>query len=110
MSSSLAPLLFDESSYSIKEPGSTPEIGMGPLQKIYPTLGRLLRITRVYDDLRDPQPLKELCMTRFPSRPVLFLVLLCLASFSLVSAAPDSKLSAADWPQWRGPARDGVSK
>lgn len=49
-------------------------------------------------------------MTRFPSRPILFLVLLCLASFSLVSAAPDSKPSAADWPQWRGPARDGISK
>lgn len=48
-------------------------------------------------------------MTRFPSRLTL-LVLLCLASFSLVSAAPDSKPSAADWPQWRGPARDGISK
>lgn len=49
-------------------------------------------------------------MTRSPSRLILFLVLLCLASFSLVSAAPDSKPSAADWPQWRGPARDGISK
>lgn len=48
-------------------------------------------------------------MTRFPSRLTL-LALLCLASFSLVSAAPDSKPSSADWPQWRGPARDGVSK
>ena len=48
-------------------------------------------------------------MTRFPSRHTL-LVLLCLASFSLVFAAPDSKSSSADWPQWRGPARDGISK
>ncbi|HKV08807.1 MAG TPA: PQQ-binding-like beta-propeller repeat protein [Thermoanaerobaculia bacterium] len=39
-------------------------------------------------------------MNRFPSRLILA-ALLCLASFSLVSA---------DWPQWRGPARDGISK
>lgn len=48
-------------------------------------------------------------MTRSPSRLTL-LVLLCLASVSLVSAAPDSRPSSADWPQWRGPARDGISK
>jgi outer membrane protein assembly factor BamB len=47
-------------------------------------------------------------MTRFPR--LTLLILLCLASFSLVSAAPDSKTSPADWPQWRGPGRDGISK
>jgi outer membrane protein assembly factor BamB len=42
----------------------------------------------------------------FRSLPAL--VLLSLLSTVLVSAAPDSR--SGEWPQWRGPNRDGVSK
>jgi outer membrane protein assembly factor BamB len=44
--------------------------------------------------------------SRFRSLPAL--AVLCLVSTVLVSAAPDSR--SGEWPQWRGPNRDGVSK
>jgi outer membrane protein assembly factor BamB len=47
-------------------------------------------------------------MRRYWLRPIPALALLCLVSAVLVSAAPASR--SGEWPQWRGPNRDGISK